>query len=487
MHLKKLISVLRSLDKDQLKRLREYVDTPYFKVPPHSVTLFHYLAPANPALIPAEISVEVIAGLANNLSTPAKQSRAGSHLFQAIEKFMAIEHLEKNPGQMAWHSLSAYKSQHLFTPFAEKHKKELKKINRHADQDVTTFFDRHTFTELGFSGFNARLNRSQHNNLQPVIKTLDEFHALKKLRYLCEQLNRERVLGIPPKNEEVPALLKTLEPFTNRQYPYVYLFVNVYRMLEEPTFAESRIYYQMLKRFIQNQSGTAPADSISEAADYTLNHCLHWYNKGLPEAGTEYLWWIEWKRKNNLLLQNGRLTPPTFVNIISIAVVSGISAAQIQKLITTYAPCLPAPQHHTFLTFAQGLYAYKTKKPKNAVRLFLQAQAGKDNIFNCIIRRWHWISLYELDPADTDALVNHLDSFDKYLHRHKKELHNRYQPLRQFLVYAELLLNSNGPKFFKALDELKAQEYFPGSHWLIHQFSIRATAQKKGARQKQFA
>lgn len=296
MHLSKLVTTLQALDETTFKSLRDYVHSPYFKVPTGSVTLFDYLYPLYPDFTEKKVNPDSIGAKAQNLSTPAKQSRAGSELLEAVEEFLAVEQWPKNQRAHTFNKLQAFQRFQL-PQFAKSYESEMELLQNNSEQDINTFFYRHLLIELSFNGFDAKMNRTSQNDLKPVIQSLDEFAALKKLRYLCEALSRKQILGISYNEEPVKDLLKILEPNTNEHYPYVYLFVNVYRMMEETAYADSDVYYQFIKQFADKQDFDKSPQSLTEITTYTINHCLKWYNKGYETAGDEYLWWMEWKMK----------------------------------------------------------------------------------------------------------------------------------------------------------------------------------------------
>ena len=473
MHLEKLVTLLKPFDRQRLKRLKEFIQSPYFGIAPGCVFLLTRLVKLHPAFPISKMNPQYIGRSIPRLSTVGKQTNAASHLLKAIELFIAQEEWQKDTTVVARYTLRGFKQMQLDEYFDKHFKKQMKLISEKREQDFDMFYERHLLTELSLNTFSARLNRTAQNNLMPVLQTLDEFCALKKLRYLCEALNRQQVLGTVYNNQHISTILKILEPYTNPHNTYVYLFVNVYRMMEETTYPESSIYYGLLKQFIEKQKNETPSPALCEAADYALNNCLRWYNKGYEEAGTEYLWWIEWKRKNNLLFENEKLMPVTFRNIISIAVISKLSAAEIENLINTYAPHLPLEQHDTYLAFAKGLYNYSAKKYKQAIRFLLQAQAKEEVVFNCIIRQWHFKCLYKYDPNDTDALLVNLHSFEKYLLRNKAALHNRFELYRLFTQYALLLIKHPAHTLNEPLKDLQEQKYFPAKLWLLQQFTAK--------------
>lgn len=471
MHLSKLVRVLKSFDRQQFTRLKWYLHSPYFGVYPQSLLLFDYLASRYPFFVSSKISFEKVAEQHQALRSLQQQEVAGVRLLRAIEKFIAQEAWQKNNADVKRYQLKGLKELDLPDDFDKHFKKEMTRVNDCTEQHVNTFLDRHLLTELSSSGFTAKMKRTQKNDLMQVVESLDAYYSLKKLRYLCEAINRKRVLGAKYREEHVPALLKMLQPYNNVKYPYVYLFVNVYHLLTAETFEDSNLYYQLIKQFAERNGST---QTTFEVMIYAINQSLQWNNKGYAEAGDEYLWWIEWRMKNNLLLERGKLQPVTFRNIISIAVYNKKEPAIIEKLIKRYSSLLPEEHYDTYHAFAMGLYYYRTKNHVKAIRYYLQAQAKEETKFNSIIRHWQWLSLFECDPNDTDTLYNHLLSFEKYLQRHQQELQSAASAYDLFLSYAFKLLKADPRRMSETfLIHLKNEEHFPGKTWLIEQFNNR--------------
>ncbi len=468
----KLIKVLKTFDSAQLKRLQKFAHSAYFGVYPPSVALLNYLAPLHPQFESPHITFKKVAAFHKKLSTVGLQETAGVRLLRAVEKFMAQEEWQKNPIEVKRYQLTGYKAQQLTDEFERQFEKEMKGLKQ-SEQNFEILYQKHLLTELSLNGFNAKLNRTTGNDIMPVIKTLDEFHALKKLRYLCEAINRKQFFGtgVQQQEQHIPALLKTLEPYTSPQHPYGYLFLNVYRLLASDIYEDAKLYYALIKKLINQKQGT-PSQTCREAMGYAANCLLNWYNKGYEETGDEYLWWMEWKMKHNFLLEDNKLLPITFRNIIA-ASLNRKTPAQIERLINHYGKYLPQEYSETYLAFAWALQQYTNKNYKKAIQLFMQAQAKEDPVFNSSIRRWQWMCTYDFDANDTDTLLNQLQSFEKYLHRHGKELQYVGPVYKIFINYSYKLLTSTAEDVFANLSALQQTEHFVGRPWLIEKFGIK--------------
>ena len=480
MHLEKLAAVLKTFDKPRLRRLKVYIHSPFFNVPSVCAVLLERLMPLHPQFEERKMRPESLGKKRHELSTLGKQQTAGSYLFRAIEKFIAQEEWQKSNTE-TFYKLQGLQQLPLAEEFNKGCQKQWEWLQAEPEQNFDTFYQRHLLTELTLNGFAAKLNRTGQNDIMPVVKTLDEFYALKKLRYLCEALNRRQFFGTPLiyHEQHIPTLLKILEPYTHDGHPYVYLFVNVYKMMAAHSYEDYDLYYQLIKQYTLRHGNSA---GVREAVTYAINQCLHWNNKGYAAAGSEYLWWTEWKLKHHLLLQNGRIQPVTFRNIVS-AAQSQNDKERMSRSIESYARYLPEEHYPTNPAFANGLYHYMLKNYKKAVRFFLLAHAGEEVAFNCIIRVWQWKCLYELDRNDTDALLNHLSSFEKYLLRSKTAPMPLLGSSHLFIHYSRKLLRSNTASeiaaCFKALEN---EERFAGKLWLMQQLEAKNKKTRASAR-----
>lgn len=473
MHLQKLVEVLKKLDEEQIKRLDEYVRSPYFRIPPVCVLLLNRLMPLHPRFMETKMQWQKLGKKDVTLSTIAKQRNAATGLLKAIDGFIAQEQWELNKLESTRLKLKGYKQLQLEDKFEDGYKEQMAFLEDEPEQDIDTFYEKHMLVELSMQGVAARANRTANNDIRPVIKTLDEYYAMKKMRYLCEALSRQLVLGVEYTPDNTAFIVSKLEPYTKANYPYVYLFVNVFGMVSSKEFEKSLDYYYTLKRFIQDVSTEIISQSIKEVVDYILNNFMRWSNKGYKEAGAEYLWWIKWKMSKSLLLQEGRLLPVTFRNIVGVAKMQE-DVAIMEDVIKHYSVYLPDNHYVANLMYANGLYYYIKSNFKEAARAFLQADPREDLMFSCLVRYWHWRSLYEFDDEDFESLNTHLLSFEKYVYRNAKVLKHRAKTFQLFIKYSYSLIKCGSKlEYEKCLLELTAEQKFAGKDWLVGNYTIK--------------
>lgn len=469
MYLGKVVTALSALNKKQLGRLEDYVASPYFEVPQASRSLLAYLKGLYPAFDERKIQVEVIAKKDKTLRTEAIQKKAGSELLKAIENFMAQEEWQQGLYDVSYYKAQALSKAHLFDQFDRECENTFKKIDENPDPDTITFEFRHMFYEMRTNSFAERMpGNNREDDLQYVFGTLDEYYAIKTLRYLCEAVHRENTFGIPCPTVDAGKLITILKPFTNHKYPYVNLFVNAYSMLKLRNYEQSRIHYQLIKEEVQKGLRHPLPQSILEVVDYCRNWCIHWGNTiGSLEARAEYLYWMELKMNYNLMVERGKVMPMAFANTVSNAAMVKRPAIWIKKFIDAYAPLLPEGQKQ-YAAFGLGLYYRAAKNYTEAIRHIRLAQQKEDVAFYASLRRWEFIILYEAGDTDAGQLLNNLEAYKRFLARNAAELKNNASKFEPFISYCTLLLKGKLAKNDKAF---KQAPYFAGKEWLEEQLS----------------
>lgn len=474
MHLQKLVTHLQRLNKTQLKRFDEFVHSPYFKVPASSIALFDYLALLHPQFEEKKFLPPAIAKKVKDLPTENKQAKAGTELLKSMERFLAIEHWAENDRNVLIDLLWAQNKMQWQTLQEDNLDKLQQRLAHDKEKDIDYFYHRHLLSTIENHGYAAKTKRNLQNDLNPVAKTLDEYYAIKKLRYHCELISRHQILGTPYKKENIEEILEILEPYNNINFPYVYLFINVYTMYTGQSYETCLPFYQNIKQFAQQTEAGGVLQATYESIEYALSMSANWLNKGQMNAAAEALWCFEFKIRHNQLLEHGKITPINFRTVVVLAIMDKRDPKWINHFIETYAPNLSGENAATNLAFAQAQYYHYIKNYKRAMPLYQQAQVKDEPVFNAVVRRWQFMCLYEQDPANTTLLLDYLNAFEQYLKRNADSLHHVKDTFALIINYSRKLLNAtNKPQGQTLTGQLEKENYFAGKPWVLEQLANR--------------
>ena len=465
MRFTKLTALLRELSPTQKKRFGGYLHSPFFNTPPTAVALYEYLLSIHGTFPEKDLSPQAIAERKPLLKTESIQNKAGTQLLGCYENFLAAAHFADHHTQPALHKLAALKAQGYFEQFEE----ELQAMRQMAEGQLTktiSYFElQHQLAELQYNGFDNKLKRKQGQHIQPVLDTLDTYYAIKKIRYLCEALNRGQMQPSAHITTTAAPLLAQLSGL--QHHPYIYLFTHVFGMLGAETFDDSTAHYQQIKKHIEAATDAATDTSIREVSDYLQAWSIKWMNKGHQQAAHEYLHWIRYKARHGWLLQHGLIEPAVYTNVLAVMVRTRQPADDIERFITQYTPALPAAIQQSRSTYAQAILLYAQAQYADAAMLFSQAEAKDDPVFNSIIRRWFFISTFESRPwgYGLDVILN---TYARYINRNEALPDSIKEVFRQFISHSQKLLHSPLKHERQQLKTLiENQPYFPGKEWVI--------------------
>lgn len=480
MYLQKLVTVMTALNKSSLQKLEEYIHSPYFRVQPTVVSMFDYFMEHSPYFSDENINPKTIAKHTKS-KTKHRQELAATRLVNTIYDFIALSQWQKDEYNSFLPLIRGLKELELYELANTEYKRAMKSINEDCDQDVDVFYLRHTLTTDATSSFDTLLQRNVRNDISEATETLEQFYALKFLRLACESLNRRKLVGTLHNATSIAKALEILTPLSTPQYPYVWIYMNVYKLLTAETFEEGRKAYFRIEWMIKRNGQEPLQQYLLDGMQYSINWSLQWYSKGYTEAAQYYLWWIDFKIKHDLMLIKNQIQPIAFRNPIALAVEGFRSPEWIQQFIETFAPKLPLGNRSINTVFAKALLHYYKKEHETAARLFQQIYAKGEPIFNVIIRKWQFMNLYESHDSKVSVLQKTLESFEKYLQRNENQL--PMKPIfAKFIRYAgqivspEETINTENTQ-----NKLMKEHFFPGKNWLDSQLHRKLYASPKCA------
>lgn len=469
MRFSKLTTTLKALSPAQKKRLHLYLQSPYFEHPEAPVALYGYLTGLHKAYSEKHLTEEAISSQCPTLATPAIQNKAGTQLLTAIHRFLALEHWQQQPHQPALCGIQGLKNIHLFDE-AQKQIAELKEtLHQAPEYRIGDLEALHRLTEIEQTGMDARTNRQALDRVTEIIHTLDRFYALKKIRYLCEIANRENWTPMPHTEAHTAQLLHILQPLATPQHAYVYIFLNIYHMLQPGPIDQPSAAYLHIKEYLSSLHTLNT--TATEAVAYLQNYILRAGTSGAPWAPAEYLWCIALRQQHHTLLDNGCLHPTTFRNTLTMALKAHQNPGWIQQFYDTYQPLLPAHTSPHYTQLGMGICHYAHRQYETAAYHFALAKSGTEHASKATARRYYIQCIYHYWKNKTD-IEPELDSFYQYLLHHKTQIPKAYHNYTRFISAMRRLIRTTTRKERQQLHtELLPQPYFAGKEWIEQQLT----------------
>jgi hypothetical protein len=305
----KLISLLCTFTTGEVKRFRSFLQSPYFQCTDEANRLAQPLLDAWPDFdkIPIEKELDT-----------KKLNYQLSEILQLAYKFLALEEMRnQRENEINYFTLKTLSNRGL-----EKHyslllerTKENALAQQKPDADLQLYLfrledlDRKHIDQLGL--------RKHNESLQRAADRLDLFYLLEKLKHTCAMLNSQLVLATAYEFRFIAELKTYFE--TNAMpegAPGIAIYYQIFRML---TLPDADAEFEQLKLLMYSHRNSFEKSELTNIYGYALNYANVRSQSGrfAQEALDLYTKGIE----NTVLLEDGKLSPWHFKNIIKLALV----------------------------------------------------------------------------------------------------------------------------------------------------------------------
>lgn len=458
----KLIALLRTLKSEERQRLEDFVASPYHNkndVLIHLLAQLHGFAPAfdSPELEKSRVWARLYG------KKPFDRSHFNhlvNYLLRLVEKFLAIEAVpELLLDQIA---LEIYADRKL-----NKHYRFCQKQSKRKLEKSTFFDERHYY----FKFQQARI-QNQHFLLgkqrvfDPAIQTasrnLDLFYLVQQLKLLSEMLDRQKKLIQHYDLGTLQAVDFLLQKYVEAPNPYLMLYRQHIRMLQEE---ENKVHYFTYNRLMTTYAAQIRPDDRRQLYFYAINYCVRKiaggadFHENLFELYSSGL-------KNGVLFEDGVLSPWTFKNMVLLGL--GLDKMQwVESFIEQYAGKLP--DH-----FRKDAYHYNLAVLHYAKKDYSRAMTYLNQVVYSDISYKLWskellLKIY-FETKETEPLLSLLTSFEALIKRHKSIPKGQKEAYRNFLKIVAKLEKGKMPlsKIRALIDETSALRE---RKWLLAQCS----------------
>lgn len=207
----------------------------------------------------------------------------------------------------------------------------LNDLKKHLKNRKTQVHDYHLY-QMKYHELHLEKNQSDRKahdeHFFETNQHLDAFYTENKLRLLCEQLNRNRIVQesttVLPSDRATKLFLELVEVNEYFQSPSIECYFLIYQMLLTKTESS----YQTAANKIKTDGTQLPPTIEETMIAYLKNQCIYFINNNIQRVhyANEYIQYIDLLDEKNYLLKHGKLSPTRFQGIV----VAGITAQQIE-------------------------------------------------------------------------------------------------------------------------------------------------------------
>jgi hypothetical protein len=411
----KLIELLKKLNEKEIKRFRDYINSPYFNKN-QSLSAFANIILAEYPGFPSESIRKVhIYKLIFKQEKYDEQkiNDLMSYVITSLQNFLALENFFGYELENKLHLLEALRvkdSGKEFLRISNQVQKQLEKAKK--DQQYYHHVVR-IENELE-QYYLSKESRESDKNLQNKMDALDAYFFCAKLKSACEMVNRQDIYATRYDLPMLDVILKFISDNLHNfnHVPAIGIYYRCMRILTNPEDEES---FHVLKELLERNTDNFSKQELKEMYDYAQNYCIKKFNGGnaayLLEMFNIYVKLID----TELIYENGILSQWDYKNIVSTALRLGFYE-WTENFINEHYKYIHTDFQQEAYSYNLAMYHYEKKEYAKALKLLVNLDLI-DTFYNLGARTTIVKIYYEQD--EEQSLRATIDSFTLYLKRNK--------------------------------------------------------------------
>jgi len=314
----KVLLVIQSFSKSELREFGKFAASPYFNQKQDVVKMYEILKKAAPEFAEKKINrTAVMKQIFPNEHFDEKQYKYLSNLLLKLtEQYISLKETESRPMIQEYHLLSAYVKRNIDKNFNFIYNKTNSTQKDSPRKDANFYYREYLLKNVAAEHFDKKKVRKNNEYLEELISSLDLYYLANKLKYSCHLLNNRKIFP-KGRNPYLPKeILALLSNNDFSPYPAIHIYFTLYKLVTE----EKENDFNEIKELLINYQDFFETEELKEIYYFVINYCVHQLIKNnktsyyLQELYDIYQEGID----TELLLEDGFLSPWTYKNVIKI-------------------------------------------------------------------------------------------------------------------------------------------------------------------------
>ena len=447
----RLVKLLRTLSKEEVRDLKKFVRTPFFNRRKEVAVLFDVLENAirpGGAAPDKEQTFRLV--FKKGAYDDHRVRMAMSFLFQAAGQFLAVKEFLDDKRQYQRRLASIFRQRRLPGQFSGAWEEAAAAQQRQPFRNADFFEEKYQLL-LERYRFEVDTQSVDLIDFQELSDHLDHAFLARKLWQACFMLSHQTVRNTTYDFGLLDAALSHVERTKALDVPAVAIYYYCYRALTQPG---EKSFFQQFRHLLTQHGPLFPADELRDLYLLAINFCIRQYNAGnldyLPEQFDLYKEGFD----NQYFTTGGALSRYTYQNAATIGLVMR-DLEWVERFVHGYRPFLKEEHREGLFSFNLARLEYQRRDLGKALQL-LQRAEYKDLLLNLAAKMLQIKIFYEL--GEFDLLESHLQAVRTFIQRKKVMGYHRENYLNTVHFTRKLLETNLFDKNARAALRLEIEE-----------------------------
>ncbi len=470
----KLIELLRTFSKKNLREFDDYINSPFFNKSDELKHFYQYLRKNAPHFPIHKIKREyAYKKLYPNLQYDDKHMNyLMSFTLKLAEQYLGLAHFQESGMQEHFNILTACVDRNLEKHYQNRLTKAKAELQGTTLRDKEFYYNQYLLANVANRHFLKQRQRKFDDRLQQAADNLDLFYLVNKLKYTCEIFNRKALLSADYELKFVQEMLDHLEQTDYSEHPAIGIY---YRILLSFTDAENPNHFKELKHLLAENASKFPKQELKDMYTVGLNYCIKQVNQGKQAYLAELFELYERCLEKDVLMENNFLSPWAYKNVIGV----GLRLKKFdwtENFIVEYNDQLEEQFRENALNYNMAELNYYKESFETAMQ-HLNLVEFSDIYYALDTKKMMMKIFFRL--GEIDPLLSLMSSFSVYLKRNKLISNTNRQAYQNFIYAMSQMVKL--PKVDKAevIEKIKELSPLADKRWLLDVLEKKPVASTK--------
>ncbi len=409
----KLIEILKTFDKKELKCLDEMVHSPYFNKHDKVIQLWEFVKKHYPRFVKSKINKEFAYQhvFGKEKYQDQKFRNLMTELSKILEKYFIQETLNANLPAQERYLIEGLRNKNIekytLAQLGKTQRAQLKRKHK----DVSYYYHQYKLEELHREYMISSYGRAREDNLNKVVNNLDNYYLANKLRYCCVILNRQSLSEEKLDVHLLSEILDYVEQTDFEAVPAITIYHRMFLMLQNQA---DEVHYPKLKTLLTKHNNVFPRDELRQIYTAMYNHCNRQLKNGSASFLREIFELYKEMLQSKVLIYNGMIAPYIhFRNIVRAAVRLG-ELDWADNFIVSYQNKIPKEHQESMVGYCLATLNFYRKEYQQTLDHLLAFEL--QDFYNYIEHKILLIQTY-YELQEYEALLAMIHAFRVYLRR----------------------------------------------------------------------
>ncbi len=404
----KLILLLKSFEKKEIKAFELFISSPIFNKNADVIKLLSILKKFYPQFDNKTLTHDKMAHQVYGKNDVTRFRYVMTDLTKLIERFIAYQSYLVEEEDFL---IKAYQSRGLNKFFKQESKKRHHNLTIESSiRDENYFQQLYELNELSYSYTSEHDNRNIDTELQSLVDNLDVAFLSKKLKYSCEIINRMNILKVEYDINLLNYLLEYVEGNDVKNIPSIRVYYQILQTLKEP---ENEAHYLELKKLVKQHLKSFKRDEQYDLYGYLQNYCIKQINTGNDDYLMQLFETYKEMIEEQVAIKNDKIAQFDFKNMVTVA----LRVEQYkwtENFIQDYQNYLPEGHKINAVNYNKARLYFYLQQYKEGLKQLLAVEFT-DIYYSLDSRALLLKTYYELEDLDSAASL--INAFKIYLKR----------------------------------------------------------------------